>query len=91
MNILQGLTTSQTYCVTLNDNNRIDPTKICANFNYEHPIYTKEAVIAQQRWGEISGKNRIHYCGAYWGSGFHEDGVNSAIQVCNKLGAKFVA
>ena len=47
---------------------------------YEHPVYTPESVEAQARRNEISGGNRTYYCGAYWGNGFHEDGVVSALQ-----------
>lgn len=89
MNILQGLTADKTYCVTLNSGSMIDPDKIYGRFNYEHPIYTKESLMAQKRWPEISGKDRIHFCGAYWADGFHEDGVRSAIKVCEQLGAGF--
>jgi predicted NAD/FAD-binding protein len=53
---------------------------------YEHPLYTRAAIRAQQRWGEISGKNRTHFCGAYWFYGFHEDGVRSGIRVAEALG-----
>ncbi len=45
--------------------------------SYAHPVYTPAAVAAQQRHAEISGQNRTHFCGAYWGWGFHEDGVRS--------------
>jgi predicted NAD/FAD-binding protein len=89
MNILQGLKSDKIYCVTLNSNEMIAKEKIIAKFNYEHPIYTEEAVIAQQGWAKISGVERIHYCGAYWANGFHEDGVKSAIQVCENLGVEF--
>ena len=42
--------------------------------------------VLQQRWEEINGVNRTHFCGAYWGFGFHEDGVKSALAVCEPLG-----
>jgi predicted NAD/FAD-binding protein len=54
---------------------------------YHHPLYTQAAVRAQDRWNEISGVRRTHFCGAYWFYGFHEDGVNSALRVANTLGA----
>ena len=47
---------------------------------YMHPLYTPESVAAQQRHEEINGIMRTWYCGAYWGNGFHEDGVVSAIK-----------
>ena len=52
-------------------------------------LYTLEAVRAQARWAEISGRNRIHFCGAYWFYGFHEDGLNSAIRVAERLGVSW--
>lgn len=89
MNILQGLRADKIYCVTLNSTEMIAKDKIIATFNYKHPIYTEEAVIAQKNWAKISGVDKIHYCGAYWVNGFHEDGVKSAIEVCKKLGVEF--
>ncbi len=89
MNILQGLNTNKTYCVTLNSGNLIAPDKILAKFIYEHPIYTKDAELAQKKWDTISGIDRLHYCGAYWHNGFHEDGVQSALNVCKTLGVSF--
>jgi predicted NAD/FAD-binding protein len=85
MNILQGLNSAKTYCVTLNATNLINPDKILARFNYAHPVYSSEAVIAQKRFVEISGINHTHYSGAYWANGFHEDGVTSSIRVCNRI------
>ena len=90
MNILQGLKAKKTYCITLNNTNYINPEKIIAHYNYEHPIYSQKAVIAQERFEEISGHNNTYFCGAYWRNGFHEDGVFSALRVCNQLGIKIV-
>ena len=78
MNILQGLKTRKDYCVTLNCDERIDPQCIVARVQYEHPVYSSEAVAAQQRQAEINA-DRSFYCGAYWRNGFHEDGVVSAL------------
>jgi predicted NAD/FAD-binding protein len=86
MNILQGLSAPETYCVTLNQSDAILPEKVIGRYTYAHPVYSPEVLGAQQRWGEISGKRRTHYCGAYWGYGFHEDGVNSALAVCQQFG-----
>lgn len=87
MNSLQGLRTRQPICVTLNRTETVSPDKIIKRLHYAHPLFTPAAVAAQQRWHEISGHNRTHYCGAYWGNGFHEDGVNSALSVCKQFGA----
>jgi uncharacterized protein len=88
MNILQDLTAPETFCVSLNLEERVDPAKVIKRMTYHHPVYTARAVAAQKRWGEISGPNRTHFCGAYWGFGFHEDGVKSALRVCESLGVK---
>ncbi len=87
MNILQSLPTSTPMNVTLNSEGMIDPAKVIATFEYRHPQYTRGTFAAQRRHGEISGVNRTHYCGAYWGYGFHEDGVQSALRVCARFGA----
>ena len=79
MNILQGLKTDNTYCVTLNYTDQIDKKKIIKTIDYHHPIFTPESIIAQENHRLINGTNRTYYCGAYWRNGFHEDGVVSAI------------
>jgi predicted NAD/FAD-binding protein len=86
MNRLQSIPTAENYCVTLNAKNSIDPAKILRVVTFHHPVYDAGAIHAQQRWGEISGHNRTHYCGAYWFYGFHEDGLNSALRVARALG-----
>ena len=85
MNRLQSLRAEWEFCVTLNRTAAIDPEQVIATFQYAHPVYTPGAVAAQARHVEISGHNRTHYCGAYWGWGFHEDGVKSALQVAREL------
>lgn len=82
-NILQGLDAPETFCVTLNQTDLIDPEKIIQSFTYHHPQYTVDSVAAQRRKPEINGIANTYYCGAYWGFGFHEDGVNSAIDAVN--------
>ena len=53
---------------------------------YDHPVFTEAGRVAQTRHKQISGHNRTHYCGAYWGWGFHEDGVASAVRVAKSFG-----
>ena len=89
LNRLQGLTTPEQYCVTLNPDGQIDERRVLRRFVYRHPLYTREAIRAQQRWREVSGVNRTHYCGAYWFYGFHEDGLNSALRVAGALGVEW--
>jgi predicted NAD/FAD-binding protein len=82
MNNLQRLRTDREYLVTLNRSEAIDPAKVLRQLVYDHPVYTREGVRAQGRYAEIGGVRRTHYCGAYWGWGFHEDGVRSALRAC---------
>ena len=64
----------------------IDERRVIARFDFRHPLFDRAAVAAQARHAEVSGADRIHYCGAYWGHGFHEDGVVSALAVARRLG-----
>ncbi len=89
LNRLQGLATSTPVLVTLNRDEEIDPDKVLRRFEYSHPVIDALAVAAQARHGEISGHNRLSFCGAYWGSGFHEDGLQSAVAVCARLGVRW--
>lgn len=86
MNILQGLKSNKTFCVSLNQTDNINPQLIVQRFNYAHPVFTRESIAAQQQRQRICGHNRSHFCGAYWYNGFHEDGVNSALDVCLRFG-----
>jgi predicted NAD/FAD-binding protein len=86
MNMLQRLTAPIDFCVTLNRPDIIDRTKIIREFNYHHPVYTPQGPMAQKRRREINGVYHTYFCGAYWGYGFHEDGVNSALAVCKHFG-----
>jgi predicted NAD/FAD-binding protein len=78
MNILQGLSAQNQYCVTLNNDEDIHTDRIIKRVQYEHPMYTREAVAAQSRQRELN-VDRSYFCGAYWRNGFHEDGVTSAL------------
>jgi uncharacterized protein len=90
MNRLQSLDAELEYCVTLNRTEAIDPARIIRTIAYAHPVYTLEGQAAQRRYEEIGGRNRTHYCGAYWGWGFHEDGVASAHRAVAALGREAV-
>jgi len=89
MNLLQSLPTPDPFLVTLNSTADVDETKILFHTRYRHPQYTVDGFRAQDRWDEISGRNRTHFCGAYWGYGFHEDGVRSAVRVAQGFGVPF--
>ena len=86
MNVLQTLEAPRTYCVTLNATESVDPDSILYQTTYHHPVYTREGFAAQERHAEISGVNDTHFCGAYWGFGFHEDGTRSAVRVAESFG-----
>jgi predicted NAD/FAD-binding protein len=86
MNILQNIQSDTTFCVTLNNTKDIDPEKILGTYHYTHPQFNNQTIVAQARWAEISGKQGLHFCGAYWYNGFHEDGVKSALDVCKSFG-----
>jgi uncharacterized protein len=85
MNNLQQLDAERDYFVSLNLAERIGDDRVIETIEYEHPVITHSSVSAQARWSEISGADRIHYCGAYWRWGFHEDGCWSAIRACQPL------
>ena len=85
MNILQSFNATETFCVTLNSNGLINPTKVIKKLKYDHPLFTVEGIAAQKRKHEINGVNNTYFCGAYWRNGFHEDGVVSALDVAKQF------
>lgn len=89
MNLLQGVDSEEPFVVTLNDASRIDPSKVIARMRYAHPIYTHASIAAQARIDEIDGVDRVSFAGAYWGFGFHEDGLRSAVRVARSLGVRW--
>ncbi|MHC6218023.1 NAD(P)/FAD-dependent oxidoreductase [Stenotrophomonas acidaminiphila] len=86
MNLLQGLDAPEPLVVTLNRSEAIDPARVLRRLVYQHPVYTPQSVAAQQRRAVIQGQNRTWFAGAYWGWGFHEDGMRSAVDVAAGLG-----
>lgn len=89
MNRLQGFsdtqTLGQTFCVTLNEDAAIDPAKVIERLSYAHPIFSIGRLAAQQRHDDLIDHEGLSFCGAYWGNGFHEDGLQSALKVSQKL------
>jgi predicted NAD/FAD-binding protein len=85
MNLLQNLRKQNRYLVTLNSTEKIDPGCVLGRYTYAHPVFTTRRSTAQKRQCELLGPNRSSFCGAYWGNGFHEDGVKSALAVCDAL------
>ena len=86
MNLLQNIESPQPFVVTLNRTAAIDPAKVIARMAYHHPVYTVGSVAAQARKAEIQGHRRTWFAGAYWGWGFHEDGMRSAVEVASGMG-----
>jgi predicted NAD/FAD-binding protein len=87
MTRLQSLPSRRTFCVTLNDDAGIDPAKIIRRIDYAHPVYTRGRRAAQRRHAELCGPNRTSYAGAYWGYGFHEDGLQSGWRAADAVPA----
>jgi predicted NAD/FAD-binding protein len=88
MNRLQSIDAPHRFLVTLNDAGVIDPDRVLQRFVYEHPVFDADAIQAQSHHAAVSGHNRTHFCGAYWGFGFHEDGVRSGLAVARALGVE---
>ncbi len=86
MNRLQNLKTRQSYFVTLNRRQAFPENKVIRRMLYTHPCYTRESLESQKSLPELNGKNRTFFCGSYFGYGFHEDAVKSALQVVSHFG-----
>ena len=85
LNKLQNLKTSKEYFLTLNPIMEIDNKKIIKKVEFTHPFYDKKTINAQKYLIELQGVNNSWFCGSYFGYGFHEDGLKSAINIANKL------
>jgi predicted NAD/FAD-binding protein len=86
MNILQHIRSPHTFCVTLNDTDSIRPDRILSRHRFSHPIFTTQRAALQQEHRSLIRTQRTSFCGAWWGNGFHEDGVRSALAVCREFG-----
>lgn len=86
MNRLQSISSNIDYCVSLNWPEQIPSSKIIAQMNYEHPLYDRASVAAQNSIKKLNGQNRTYFCGSYLGSGFHEDAVRSSVETAKSLG-----
>lgn len=90
LNRLEGIDSAEPhFCVSVNPGDLVDPSRVVASFDYEHPVYTPETLVAQQRLEALQGVRRTHFAGAYLGYGFHEDGVQSGIRVAARLGVNW--
>ncbi|HZX56234.1 MAG TPA: FAD-dependent oxidoreductase, partial [Ilumatobacteraceae bacterium] len=89
MTTLQHLPGSRRYLVSLNSDAFIDPASMLATIDYAHPLFDRPAIEAQRRFETLDGVGGVHFCGAWWGHGFHEDGITSALRVCERLGVRW--
>tara|TARA_B100001123_G_scaffold400301_1_gene485985 strand:- start:158 stop:1399 length:1242 start_codon:yes stop_codon:yes gene_type:complete len=85
LNKLQNLKTKKNYFLTLNPFISIDDSKIIKKVEFTHPFYDMKMMKAQKYLSQLQGINNSWFCGSYFGYGFHEDGLNSGIDVSNKL------
>ena len=88
MNQLQSIPSRHQILVSLNQTDRIDAERILGEFDYSHPVLDAGAIAAQRRVAEIDGRRGTWFAGAYWGYGFHEDGLQSALRVCRHFGVE---
>jgi predicted NAD/FAD-binding protein len=86
MNRLQGLKSPEPLFVTLNPHLEPDPAKVMRRFDYEHPMFDATAMAAQRELWALQGRQRTWFCGAYFGAGFHEDGLQSGLAAAEALG-----
>lgn len=91
MNRLQSVAQPAPLLVTLNPPSGIAPRDVIERVSFRHPVYNERGFAAQRQHAAIDGVRGIHYCGAYWGYGFHEDGVRSAARVVERLHPQRVA
>ena len=88
MNNLQNIDNDYPLFVTLNPINEIHQDDVFGVYEYQHPVFDKNAIKAQDQLGSIQGTRNIWYCGAWTKYGFHEDGLNSAINIAKKFGVE---
>jgi predicted NAD/FAD-binding protein len=89
LNRLQRLDEDREYLVSLNPETEPAPASVIRRMSYSHPIFTRQSVETQSELQRINGLNRTHFCGAYFGNGFHEEGLASAVVVADDLGVAF--
>ena len=88
MNLLQGLNTQNHYCVSLNRRTPVREDLVIARMAYHHPVYTFDSVGSQKDLPTLNGERNTWFCGSYFGYGFHEDAVRSAVEVGHDFGVE---
>ncbi len=86
MNRLQALPTERQLFVTLNPSREPESDHVVTRIEYDHPVFDMGALVAQRQLWQIQGTRRTWFCGAYFGSGFHEDGLQAGLAVAEQLG-----
>jgi predicted NAD/FAD-binding protein len=84
MNRLQNLPANEDIFVTLNPKREVK--QIIRAFDYSHPLFDRGSTAAQKALWQLQGQGRIWFCGAYFGAGFHEDGLQSGLAVAEAIG-----
>lgn len=90
MNSLQQVSVKENYFVTINDYGFINQKKIIKTFEYEHPIFTVDAMQMQKHLDALNTNGQLFFCGSYFRYGFHEDAIQSSVKVCESLLQKSV-
>ena len=85
LNKLQNLKTENNYFLTLNPFSSIDDKKIIKKINFSHPFYNLQTLQSQKDLVKLQGRNNTWFCGSYFGYGFHEDGIKSALSIVNQI------
>ncbi|MET0066448.1 MAG: FAD-dependent oxidoreductase [Candidatus Thiodiazotropha sp.] len=88
LNRLQRLPFESPVMVTLNPPEQKQPERQLGLYHYDHPVFDQRAIDAQSRLADIQGRNRVWYCGAWSGYGFHEDGLKSALRIIPDFGVE---
>ncbi len=88
MNALQTLGIERDVFVTLNPEVEPEAAQKIAQFSYQHPLFTADALRAQEALWSLQGRANTWYCGSYFGAGFHEDGLQSGLAVAEDLGGR---
>lgn len=89
MNLLQGLADVRPLVVSLNRTQDIRPQRILRTLHYAHPLHDHAMLAAQARWADLQGRRGTWFAGAYWGWGFHEDGIRSAQRLVHAMHGGF--
>lgn len=86
MNKLQNIRSKEQIFLTLNPRSEPRPESVLYETNYDHPVFNAAAIRAQEQLWSLQGARRTWFCGAHFGSGFHEDGLQSGLAVAEQLG-----